>query len=111
VANRTIRQDLELTKPKDLPPIPTTPAIIQRRVPGTRTHLSSRQSSKINAGPLLLNGLAMRASHAGHIIEGILDLTLWTMGDEVKFGDEVGKGEFGQIDIFVGSLETFVEVD
>ena len=104
------RDDL-LTKSKDFSPIPTAPAIIQCGVPRAGTHLPGRQSSKIYVCPLLFNGLTVRASHTRRIIERILNLALRAMRSQVKLWYEVRKGEFGQVEIFVGGTETFVKID
>ena len=86
-------QAIVLTKSEDLSPIPTAPAVIERRVSGTRTHLSCRQSGEVNVGPLLFDGLAVSTSHTGRVIEGVLNLTFWPMRGQVELGHKVRDGE------------------
>ena len=78
---------------------------------GARTHLPGRQSGEVDIGPLLLNGFTMGTPHTVCIVEGVLDLAFRAMRSKVELGHEVCKREPGQINVLVGGLETFVEVD
>ena len=76
-----------------------------------RTHLPGRKSSEVDVCPLLLNGFTVGTPHTLRIVKGVLGLTFRAVCSQVELGHEVGKGEAGQIDVWVGSPETFVEVD
>jgi len=87
--NWMVGNKYQLTQSEDFFPIPATPAVIQCRVSCTGSHLPSGQGSLVDVGPLLLNGLAVRTSHTGGVIEGVPDSALWAMRGEVELWHEV----------------------
>ena len=61
---------------------------------GTRTHLTRGQSGEVYVSPLLLNGFTVCTSDTGRIVEGVPNVTLWTVRRQVELWDEVREREF-----------------